>query len=525
MRVIRLARCRLSVQFQIPSHEPIIMQCFHLCVFASLSLLLVGCEDRVQIGSKQFTESVILGEVLHQLGETTEHKIAHKRDLGGTEVLWQALLKGEIDAYPEYTGTITQQILDDPAIKDFEELQRRLADKGIKATQPLGFNNTYALGVPRQRAQELGLRSISDLKQHPELKLGFSFEFLERQDGWPGLQRAYGLPQSDVHGMDHTLAYEGIRRGAIDVMDLYSTDAEIQAYDLVTLEDNREYFPGYEAVILYRADLQTRAPDLVQKFHQLEGAMDNQTMAKLNAEARIEKIPEQRVAVNFLKDKFNLGLDTDESVSTWQRRLLRLGVNTREHLLLVATSLIAAVLVAIPLGVVAYRVESLQGMILSVVGIIQTMPSLALLVFMIPLFGLGALPAIVALFLYSLLPIVRNTLTGLSQMDPSLKESASVLGLSSWQRLWLIELPMASPSILAGIKTAAVINVGTATLGALINAGGYGQPILTGLRLGDTSLLLQGAIPAAVLAIFVQWGFDLLERFIVPAGLRSSGAT
>jgi len=456
------------------------MNRFLLLSLCCLTLFLTGCDDRVQIGSKQFTESVILGEVLQQLGETTEHEIAHKRDLGGTEVLWQALLKGEIDAYPEYTGTITQQILDDPSIQDFDELKRRLAS------------------------------------------LGFSFEFLERQDGWPGLQQVYGLPQSDVHGMDHTLAYEGIRQGAIDVMDLYSTDAEIQAYDLVTLEDNREYFPGYEAVILYRADLSSRAPELVQKFHQLEGAINNSTMAKLNAEARIEKLPEQRVAIEFLNDTFGLGISAQKSSSNWQRRLMRLAVNTREHLVLVVTSLLAAVLIAIPLGVIAFRVERLQGAILSIVGVIQTMPSLALLVFMIPLFGLGALPAIVALFLYSLLPIVRNTVTGLSQMDPSLKESASVLGLSSWQRLWLIELPMASPSILAGIKTAAVINVGTATLGALINAGGYGQPILTGLRLGDTSLLLQGAIPAAVLAILVQRGFDLLERRVVPAGLRAS---
>lgn len=491
-------------------------------VLTCLTLSLAGCDDRIQIGSKQFTESVILGEVMHQLGETTKHEVAHKRDLGGTEVLWQALLKGEIDAYPEYTGTITQQILDGSSIEDFDEMRQRLAANGIRTTKPLGFNNTYALGVPRQRASELGLRKISDLKRHPDLKFGFSFEFLERQDGWPGLQETYGLPHADVHGMDHTLAYEGIRRGAIDVMDLYSTDAEIQAYDLVTLEDDRGYFPGYEAVILYRDDLQVRAPELVSKFEMLEGRIDNGIMAKLNAAARIDKQPEQHVATGFLNEMFDLGLAVDDSTSNWQRRLVRLGVNTREHLLLVVVSLIAAVLVAIPLGVLAYRVEWLQRAILSVVGIIQTMPSLALLVFMIPLFGLGALPAIVALFLYSLLPIVRNTLTGLSQMDPSLKESASVLGLSSWQRLWLVELPMASPSILAGIKTAAVINVGTATLGALINAGGYGQPILTGLRLGDTSLLLQGAIPAAVLALLVQWGFDLLERYLVPAGIQSA---
>ena len=153
------------------------------------------------------------------------------------------------------------------------------------------------------------------------------------------------------------------------------------------------------------------------------------------------------------------------------------------------------------------------------VGVIQTIPSLALLVFMIPLLGIGSWPAIVALFLYSLLPIVRNTYSGLENIPIQIKESAEVLGMNSFAKLKLIELPLASRSILAGIKTSAVINVGTATLGALIGAGGYGQPILTGIRLDNINLILEGAIPAAVLALLVQWFFDLLEKLIVPRGL------
>jgi hypothetical protein len=143
---------------------------------------------------------------------------------------------------------------------------------------------------------------------------------------------------------------------------------------------------------------------------------------------------------------------------------------------------------------------------------------MAVLVFTIPLLGLGAAPAIFALFLYSLLPIVRNTYQGLHDIPGNLRESAIVLGLTRWARLKLVELPLASTSILAGIKTAAVINVGTATIGALVGAGGYGQPILTGIRLGDFSLVLQGAIPAALLAVVVQSGFGLGERWFVPAG-------
>ena len=154
------------------------------------------------------------------------------------------------------------------------------------------------------------------------------------------------------------------------------------------------------------------------------------------------------------------------------------------------------------------------------VGIIQTLPSLALLVFMIPLLGLGSPPAVAALFLYSLLPIVRNTYTGLHDIPNSVRESADALGLTAAARLRLVELPMSARAILAGIKTSAVINVGTATIGAIIGAGGYGQPILTGLELRNTSLILQGAVPAALLALLVQGLFELAERWLVPKGLR-----
>ncbi|MGE0747508.1 MAG: ABC transporter permease, partial [Rhodospirillales bacterium] len=193
---------------------------------------------------------------------------------------------------------------------------------------------------------------------------------------------------------------------------------------------------------------------------------------------------------------------------------------TVEHLRLVAVSLAAAILVAVPLGIVAARRPRMGQALLAAVGVIQTIPSLAILVFMIPLLGIGGPPAIVALFLYSLLPIVRNTYAGLHDVPPSLRESADAMGLNPGARLRLVELPLAARSILAGIKTAAVINVGTATLGALIGAGGYGQPILTGIRLDDVGLILEGAVPAAVLALLVQGMFEVAERRIIPRGLR-----
>jgi osmoprotectant transport system permease protein len=268
-------------------------------------------------------------------------------------------------------------------------------------------------------------------------------------------------------------------------------------------------------VVLYREDLQQRAPEVVNSFRRLEDRIEEKAMVSMNARAKIEKVSESSIAAFFLAQ--NLGLHAQVQEVGWDARLLR---HTRQHLFLVGLSLLAAVIIAIPLGVLAARKPRLGQGILGVTGVLQTIPALALLVFMIPLLGIGAPPAIMALFLYSLLPIVRNTHAGLVGIPVELVESAEALGLPAGTKLWRIELPLASRSILAGIKTSAVINVGTATLGALIGAGGYGQPILTGIRLDDVGLILQGAMPAAILALTIQGFFDWVERFIVPLGLR-----
>jgi osmoprotectant transport system permease protein len=193
---------------------------------------------------------------------------------------------------------------------------------------------------------------------------------------------------------------------------------------------------------------------------------------------------------------------------------------TGQHLALVGVSLTAAILIAVPLGVLGARRRKVGEAILAATGVVQTIPSLALLVFLIPLLGIGPRPAIAALFLYSLLPIVRNTYAGLHDIPLHIRESAEALGLPGFARLRLIELPLAARAILAGIKTAAVINVGTATLGGFIGAGGYGEVIFTGLYKDDRGLILQGAIPTAVLALLVQGLFELAERYLVPKGLR-----
>jgi osmoprotectant transport system permease protein len=478
--------------------------------------------EKIRIGSKSFTESVILGEMLCALAGHAGCEVEHQSELGGTQILWQALVKGDIDAYVEYSGTLSEEILKGEQLYRLDEIGPRINQEGIGLTQPLGFNNTYALGMKRQRAAELGMTKISQLRSHPDFRLGFSDEFVERGDGWNGLKSRYKLPQENIRALDHSLAYRGVWTGSIDVVDLYSTDPEIVSFELQVLEDDLAYFPLYEAVVVYRADLEQSQPKVVAAFHRLAGKIDSHTMAELNKASRIDRKAEAQIAAEFLNTHVDPSIPVpDINAGLWQRRLARFGTNGLEHLYLVGVSLTLAIVCAIPLGILAYKQPLWGSWILGTVGIIQTIPSMALLVFMIPLLGLGAKPAIVALFLYSLLPIVRGTHTGLTGLPHSIHESALALGLPAFARLRLIELPLAAQSILSGIKTSAVINVGTATIGALIGAGGYGQPIITGIRLADFWLILQGAVPAALLALLVQALFGWAERGLVPAGLRN----
>ena len=356
---------------------------------------------------------------------------------------------------------------------------------------------------------------ISDLRRHPGFRFAFGNEFMDRADGWPGLRAHYRLPQTDIRGMSHDLAYRALESGAVDLIDLYSTDAEIAYYGLSTLLDDQGFFPQYEAVWLYRADLEQRAPSALAALLRLQGRLDAESMSRLNAAVKLQHRSEAETAADYLAAELQVKTQMAE-ITRWDR----LRRTTLDHLLLVAVSLSLAIIAALPLGIAAARLPSLGRPILAAVSIVQTIPSLALFVFMIPLLGIGAAPAVAALFLYSLLPIVRNTYTGLTDVPAPIRESAEAMGLSNRDRLWWIELPLSARAILAGIKTAAVINVGTATLAALIGAGGYGQPILTGIRLDDIGLILEGAIPAAVLALLVQGGFEWIERWWLPAVIR-----
>ncbi len=484
--------------------------------------MLPGCAPRpadgakpfVRIGAKAFPESQILGEILRIRAQEAGAETEDLQGLADTAKVWNALLVGQIDAYCEYTGTLTQQILAGEDVGTPAKLRRELARHGVRTSRSLGFNNSYGLGMRRQRAEALDIRTISDLRKHPTLKFGLSAPFLDRPDGWRALRRFYDLPQDNRDGVEHALAYKALAAGTLDVTDVYTTDAAIRQLNLLVLADDKHYFPAYDAVILYRADLERRAPGVVDALLSLEGSISQVEMIDLNAQVEGQSV--RQVAAGFLRQSRGLSIEvTDESQSA---RLLRW---TLQHLLLVSVSLALAIAVAVPLGIAAARRPRLGYALLAMIGVVQTIPALALLVLLLVLLQrIGPLPAIAALFVYSLLPIVRNTYTGLHDISLPLRESAEALGLSPWPRLYLVELPLASRSILAGIKTAAVINVGYATLGGLIGAGGYGGPIMDGVTRNDPHLILEGAVPAVLMALLVQALFEGIERWVVPKGLR-----
>ncbi|RLA15206.1 MAG: amino acid ABC transporter permease [Gammaproteobacteria bacterium] len=462
----------------------------------------------VVVGSKNFTESVLLGELATQLLIARGIPAVHREALGGSRILWNALQRGDIDVYPEYSGTLRFELLANVVEATTAPLDKLLSGEGIAALPPFGFANNYAMGMAEPRAEGLHITRLSDLLRHAGLKIGVSNEFLHRADGWPGLKAAYQLPQLAT-GLDHDLAYRGLVEGDLDVIDLYTTDAEISYYNLRVLVDDRSYFPDYHALLLYRANWAADRPEVVGLLAALSGQLSEVDISRLNSLQKLDKQPAKEVAAQFLENRLKLAPADVRPQSNLRKELW---ITTSQQLFMVGVSMFAALLLALPLGVLAAKKPAIGRLILGLTGAVQTIPSLALLVFMIPLLGIGTLPAIVALFFYSLLPILRNTEAGLSGISHELQETAVALGLSAWARLWQIELPLASRTILAGIKTAAVINIGTATLGALIGAGGYGQPILAGIRLDDTGLILQGAIPAVLMAFVVQGLFSMVEK-------------
>jgi osmoprotectant transport system permease protein len=484
-------------------------------IAAVVGLVVLAALPVVRVGSKSFTESYLLAEIAARVIEAAgEATVERKVGLGGTGVTHRALDHGDIDLYPEYAGTLASVVLKDPTLRTVTDLRAPLAARGLALSEPLGFANTYALAVRREMAGRLRLETISDLRRHPELTAAFSSGFLERADGWPGLRDAYGLALADVRVVEHALAYIALTSGKTDIIDVFSTDGQLTRLDLAVLRDDRRFFPDYAAVFVARREFTERLPRTWARLQQtLGGRLDDRTMAGLNARVDLDGQTFAAVAADFL--------GVSRTSGRWSALAREIGRLSIDHGALVLVSVLWAVGVGVPLGILAVRRPRLGQLELAGVGVLQTIPALALLCFMIPLFGIGKMPALVALFLYALLPIVRGVYTGLSGLDRQLLEMAGVLGLGPWQRLRRIELPMASHSIMAGIKTSAVLTVGTATLAAFIGGGGYGTLIVRGLAVDDVTTILAGAIPAALMAVVIHLLFEGLDRVVIPEALRA----
>ena len=470
----------------------------------------------ITVGSKNFSEGYLLAEVMAQLLESRDFTVQRRFGLGGTLICYEALRKGEIDVYPEYSGTVLQAILKMPQLPAGQDLNDVLQPLQIEALPQLGFNNTYAIALKSKLAEDKNIESVSDLKNHPELRLALTHEFLNRADGWPGLKKTYDLPFTPV-GIEHGLAYQAINRGQIDITDAYSTDGDLERYALTTLADSKRYFPEYLAVPLIRRDSARKARQVLSL---LEGKLDADMMRHLNSEVLVQGKSFAEVASGFLQQTALVSAEqSNTSDSQMWTRLLR---NTLRHLKLTGIALLLACAIGLPAAILAYRSERASGIVLYIAALLQTVPSIALLALMIPLFGIGQIPAIIALFLYSLLPILRNTITALKTIDPLLRRVAEGMGFTTTQQIRYLFVPLALPSIISGVRIAAVISIGTATLAAFVGAGGLGEPIVTGLTLNDSNLILQGAIPAALLAIVTELLFEWLERWWVPAHMRTA---
>ncbi|HEV8268065.1 MAG TPA: glycine betaine ABC transporter substrate-binding protein, partial [Thermoanaerobaculia bacterium] len=491
------------------------------------SRALLAAASPAVVGSKKFPESELLAEMASTLLEEKAHLVVDRKSgLGGTEICFAALQGGKLDVYPEYTGTALAVLLKEatggsPA----EALERArsglLRRFDVDVLPPLGFSNTYALAMRRSRAAALGIATLSDLVSHAgSLVFGSSHEFLERGDGFRSLARFYGLPETKVVALEHGLAYQALLDGRIDVVDVYSTDGKIAALDLVVLADDRRFFPPYDAVFLVRGAFRRAHPDAVKALESLSGRIDDATIRGLNKMVEVDRRPAKSVAREFLAGAKLAAPTTgtgDEARGTsflevMKRRRKETVVLLLQHLEMCGLALALAVLVGVPIGIGIARSARLSGPVLGAAGVLQTIPGIALLALLIPIFGLGARPAIAALFLYALLPIVRNTFTGIVGVDADVVEAARGMGLFPSQVLRLVELPLALPTIMAGVRTSAVINVGTATLAAFVGGGGLGEPIVTGLSLADTNLILSGAVPAALLAVAVDGALGLVEN-------------
>jgi len=527
------------MNFVSPSLRQIFLCLLLVAAWLPNGQLPAGAAERtITVGSKNFMESRLLAELFAQLIEShTQLTVTRRLGLAGTQVCFEALKNGSIDLYPEYTGTGLVTILGESSTGDPSTVLNRVRSEFLQRWNlwwiaPLGFDNSYALALRRDHAQALGVRTISDLvRVAPTLKAGFGYEFIQREDGLIGLQRKYGAQFKEIVGMQETLKYQATANGDVDLLDVYTTDGRLSVYDFLVLEDDQHFFPPYDASALIRGETLDQFPQLAPVLSLLTNALTPQRMREWNLHVQEQGQPVAQIARDILQD-LHLLTDSQPLLSAipsqgtqslfaymWNRRET-LTYRTMEHLSLAGLGLLLGISLAIPLALLLEQWRSGAETIIRIIGMSQTIPSIALLAFMIPLFGVGTLPAIMALWMYSLFPILRNTYSGLRDAAPNVVETGRALGMTEWQILQAVRLPLAAPTIMAGIRTSAIWTLGTATLAAFIGAGGLGVPIVAGLQLADVNLILSGALPATILALSMDALLAWVEQAVKPRGLE-----
>lgn len=460
-------------------------------------------QEPARIGSKIFTEAYILSEILAQKLESKGFPVIRKSGLGATGVTEEAMRSKNIDLIVDYSGAIIKAFLKSTERMSIPALRQRLEPLGYTISNPLGFNNTYALAVRPEWAKENNVKKISDLQHLKNIKAAFTPEFTSREENWPRLKSTYNFNQFIVNEMDHQLAYQAVYNKKVDVMEAYSTDAKLKEYQLQLLLDDKNYFPNYQAVIMTTLSWVQKNPDAWAALQELAGTIPEEKMIELNSMADLEKKNFPTIAREFL----HLVKQSEA-----RQKIKELWLISIEHLNLVFIPVFMAILLGIPFGYVAYKFPLLHTPLASLTTILQTIPSLALLTLLIPLTGIGTISAMIVLFIYALLPIFLNSFEGFTAISPQMHLSASTLRLKSWFKFRWIELPLAMPQIFTGIQTALITTVATATLAALIGAGGYGKKIIAGLAVNDLKIVLAGSIPCAMMAIIMQMGCNAIAR-------------
>ncbi|MBS4179345.1 glycine betaine ABC transporter substrate-binding protein [Lederbergia citrea] len=276
-----------------------------------LVLPLTGCilksGDSITLGSRNNTESIILSNIMAQLIEAkTDIKVITKENLGGSNVVWNAMLNDHIQVIPDYTGTIVANYYNETpgnAEETLAMVKEFVSEDGIKAFNTFGFNNTYTLALDKKKAEELNLETFSDFaKISDQFTLGAVFEFIDRPDGLPGFKKEYKINFKDVKGMDHGIMYRSFASKEVDVINSYTTDGQLQMYDLKVLEDDLSYFPPYHALPLARKDTLEKYPELEEVLSLLAGKIDELTMQGMNAKVDNEGMMVEVVAKEFLQE-------------------------------------------------------------------------------------------------------------------------------------------------------------------------------------------------------------------------------